>query len=191
MTQLQELLPGWTFSHNQTNGLCTFKPPLDGYSYGFKFSDKSSYLFGLHPHDTPIGVNSNPIRSDFPLKLNLESFINIHHNFPRLKNSSVANYKQTEVRENDVLIRLAVNVPSFANIVYQNTNDDFSFYIAANHVNHLHLYVSDEHKDNISPFPYDWSITLRVDYESNDDPSQEIIKKLESINEKLLHLALK
>ena len=191
MVALQALLPAWSFAHNSTNGLCTFRPPLDGWSYGFRFSDKSSYLLGFHPTDEPWGTNRSPIISDFPLRLNIESFLNIHHSFPRLKNSSVANYKQTEVRENDVLIRLPVNVPSFANIIFQNINDDWSFYIASSHVNQLRLYVTDEHRDSITPFPYDWSLTLRIDIYSNDEPMTDINKKLDSINEKLSYLALK
>ena len=191
MATLSTVLIGWTMTHNYITGICTFQPPNDSCTYSLTFQDKSSFLFGFNTTDIPTGSFSNPIISNFPLKLNLESFINVHHNLPRTKNSSVANYRQTEIKENDVLIRMAVNVPSFANIVYENKSDDFGFYIAATHVNQLHLYITDENKDQISPFPYDWSITLKIIYESKDDMDELILDKLKQMDEKLQYLAIK
>jgi len=186
LTELGVLLTGWTLTHNETNGLCIFNPPGPGYS--FEFKDKSSYLFGFLPHETPGGA---PIISSFPLRLNLESFLTIHHNLPKVTNSAVNNFRQNNMQESDVLIRLPVNVESFANIIYQNTADDFSFYTSASHVSELSLSIKDEHKDSIGPFPYDWSITLRIDYESDTDPMNSILSILKSIDQKLLLLSIK
>lgn len=186
LATLNTLLPGWTISHNEINGLCTFNTPGPG--YGFEFKDKSSYLFGFLPHDKPSG---SQIISSFPLRLNLESFLTIHHNLPKVTNSAVNNFRQTNAQESDVLIRVPVNVPSFANIIYQNVNDDFSFYTSASHVSELELSIKDEHKDEIGPFPYDWSITLRIDYESKNDPIESILSILKNLNDKITLLALK
>ena len=187
---LAKLLPGWTITHDMVSGLCTYLPTALGV-YQLSFTGHSASLFGFHPSDTPTGTNVSPIVSHFPLKLNIDSFINIHHNLPKMFNSSVANYRQVEFTENDVLIRLPVNVPAFANIIYQNTNDDFSFYLGNTHVNSLRLYLTSEWYTDLHPFPYDWSITLRVDYESPDDPEQIIIAKLTEMHEKMQYLALK
>ena len=86
------------------------------------------------------------------------------------------NFRQNNMQESDVLIRLPVNVESFANIIYQNSADDFSFYTSASHISELTLSIKDEHKDSIAPFPYDWSIILRIDYEALEDPIVECLR---------------
>jgi hypothetical protein len=187
---LGKLLPGWTITHDPTSGLCTFLPTALGI-YQLAFQGRSSSLFGFNPGDTPTGTNISGIVSSYPLKLNIDSFINIHHSLPKMFNSSVANYRQQDFQENDVLVRLPCNVPAFANITYQNTRDDFSFYLGNTHVNSLRLYLTSEWYDTLDPFPYDWSLTLRVDYESLDDPEQISIAKLTEMNEKLQYLSLK
>ena len=190
MVELAKLLPGFTVTHNPTNGLCTFKPTAAG-SFQFAFEGRTASLFGFNQGDTPTGDNITGITSAFPLKLNIDSFINVHHSLPKLFNSSVANYRQKDFQESDVLIRLPVNVPAFANIIYQNTHDDYSFYLGNTHVNYLRLRLTSEWYEELDPFPYDWSITLRVDYEGPDDPDQKKIDALGKLDEKLQYLALK
>jgi len=190
MVELDRLLPDFTVTHNATNGLCNFKPKTIT-SFRFTFKGRTASLFGFNQGDTPAGDNVVGLTSAFPLKLNIDSFINIHHSLPKLFNSSVANFRQKDFQENDVLIRLPVNVPSFANIVFQNTHDDYSFYLGNTHINYLRLWVTSEWNEQLDPFQYDWSITLRVDYEGPDDPDLKNIEMLGKLDEKLQYLALK
>lgn len=187
---LSALLPGWTISHDPVSGLCTYAPSGLGV-FQLSFTGRSASLFGFDPSDTPTGTVVAPITSSHPLKLNLDMFINIHHSLPKLFNSSVGNMRTVDFSENDVLLRIPCNVPSFGNIVYQSTKDDYSFYLGNNHVNQLRLYLTGEFYDSLDPFPYDWSMVLRVDYESPDDLDQKSIEKLTEMNEKLHYLALK
>ena len=189
-TALTALLAGWKITHNPTSGLCTFLPTAVGV-YKMTFHGRTASLFGFNQGETPTATNVSPIVSAFPLKLNIDSFINIHHSLPKMFNSSVANYRQQDFQENDVLVRLPCNVPPFANITYQNTRDDYSFYLGNTHVNSLRLYLSSEWYDSLDPFSYDWSLTLRIDYEAIDDPELINIAKLTEMNEKLQYLALK
>ena len=133
---LTSMLPDWKITHDMVSGLCTFSTDKLGV-FEWQWYDRSASLFGFHEGDAHTATNIQPLVSEFPLKLNIDSFINIHHSLPKMFNSSVANYRQTEFRENDVLIRLPVNVAPFANIVYQNTSDDYSFYLGNTHCNAL------------------------------------------------------
>lgn len=191
LANLGEMLgPSWKITHDPVSGLCSFQPLAVGV-YEFRFAERTSSLFGLKQDVIYHASTAVPLVSQYPLKLNIDSFINIHHSLPRMFNSTVGNYRQVDFQENDVLLRLPVNVPAYANIVYQNTRDDYSFYLGNTHVNQLRIYVTSEWYDTIEPFDYDWSLTLRVDYESPDDPDQAIIAKLTEANEKLQYLALK
>lgn len=182
--------PNWKVSHDPISGLCTYSTEQLGI-FTWQFNQRCAHLFGFNLGETQYATSTSPLKSRFPLKLNLDSFVNVHTDLPRMFNSSIANYRQKEFRENDVLCRLPVNVVAWGNIVYQNQHDDFSFYLAGTQVNTMRLYLTSEYFDSLDPFAYDWSITLRVDYESPDDSEEIIIAKMDVLNDKLQYLALK
>ncbi|PNH07793.1 hypothetical protein TSOC_005720 [Tetrabaena socialis] len=115
--------------------------------------------------------------------MNREGAVVIHCDLPKTKGSVIDNFSSPAFVESNVLVKISIESPPFDNISFKaNSTDLHSFYITAQHVHDLHLWVTDENNRALE-LPYDWSLTLRIDYFEGPDPLGELQKSVESLKD--------
>ena len=163
------LLPAWAVGWAKDTNKLTLVPPDDGRAYTLGFDDASCELFGFPPGATPAGTHARPIVSAQPIKVNRESALLVHTDIPRAENSVVDNVLQPQFVESDILIKIPVTCAPFDNVVFSASSGDlYSFVTTSTNINSIRFWVTDE-LGRALDLPYDWTLTLRVDYLGEPD----------------------
>lgn len=170
-SQLLSLLPsGWSINFNTSTNTYQFQPPNDTFTYNFTtFTNNVSQLLGF-PLNSPSATFSfsSPLTSSQPVKMNRENAVFIHCDIPKSEFASVDNFSGS-FEESDVICKLPMNCAPFDNLVYiSQGNDSFSFLLSVGNLNNARFYLTDE-TGRLLHVVYDWTITLKMVYETGDD----------------------
>lgn len=148
-------------------------------------------MFGFAQTDRGTAIGGSSIVSNYPQMLSRSSFVAVHTNIPTMRNSSIDNLYGQKFVTSDILLKLPVNVQPMDNIVYQSGSADgpYSFHTSVSHLSELNLYLTDEFNQALTP-QYDWSLTLRIEYEKNYEPSEKSNSLLSKIADSMQLMTL-
>lgn len=156
----------WRITYSMTQNKYTFVPPEDGYVYQFKFANKCAWLLGFDVADVPIGNADLPFVSTRPIRVNAESTVLVHVDFPRVKYNCVSNIETTQFAESDILFKIPITVQGMDTIFYQAQDDNsFKQELSSFELYDMRILLTDELGNRLEP-AYDWTMTLRVEYVS-------------------------
>lgn len=188
---LSSSLLNWSVLYNNQLNKFTFVPPNNSKVYNFVFSNPCSDLLGFTMSDRPGGTFNSPIISSIPLKVNQENAIIVHSDLPKEKHSSVDNMSSVNFVESNVLIKMPISVQPFDNITFMASSEQMhSFFLSVQHVNDIRFWVTDESNQPLD-LSYNWTLTLRVEYQEGEDTMEALKESVESIRDyvKLLILS--
>ena len=185
LSALQALLVGWTVGYSTLTNTFTFTSPNDGLTYTMLFDTPSCELLGFRLGDRKEVTYAAPITSDIPVKVSRENVVLIHATFPKQKFSVIDNIQSSQMRESDILCKIPIDKPPFDNLTWRvNDLDINSFFLSAQQLSQVRIYLTDENNRPL-PLPYDWTMTIRVDYFEGVDHVEGIQESVQRISDYL------
>jgi len=183
---LQSFLVEWSLLQNKYK----VTPPNDGKTYTFFFTTPACELLGFNLGDEVDGTFESPIISPHPIRMNRESVILVHANFPKEKFAVVDNVLSQDMRESDIFVKIPVNKAPFDNLIWRVKNVDISsFFLTTTSLTNVRFHLTDEFDRPLVP-SYDWTMTIRVDYFGQRSKLDEMQLSVDRIRDYLRYMVL-
>ena len=184
------LLPDWAIGWDPIVSHYVYTPPDDGKTYKLLCPTWLCSLLGFSLGSEHECSHSEPLRSDFPVKMTHESVLIVHCDVPKARGTAVDNLLTMEMNESTTLIKVPITAAPFDNLVWRaNAPGIVSYELNTTNVTQMRFWVTDEF-DRPLKLAYDWTMSLRFDHYTDVSDSSQMARSLARMSDYLRYLIL-
>ena len=180
MVEFQRLFPNLFIGWNEQENKYYFSGPDDDYIYRLSFIGANiASCFGFDTNETINISSSTTVKSSKPINMEYSKVILLNSDIPRKKFVAVDNVQQSNLTESNILLKIPINEPPWATMVYRaNSTDIVSFELSHNKIDQVRFWITNEYGDPII-LKHDYTFSFKITYLKNNDFQGNMLKSLE------------